>query len=313
MAVLWIQAYLHCPSFIVVCSVILGALVILFRLAPRSPPLPPGPAGLPVLGNLLQIPRANRHLAYFDWSRQYGPVISLKVLGKIIIVVNTRQAVQDIFEKRAAITAQRPDTVMGHYIADLNKMPGVTNNMILHRQYRRMFAQAFNPREVQMHYWDIQMEEMQRAVMEMLAGTFKNPISAIKRLKAATIPISSKSQSSSKTSSVVFSRPGVYLVEILPLLRFLPDWLPGAGFKREGQRVRQRAVELTEEPFNLVKREMLTGSIQRNFISRLLADENGKLTGDLEEEEYVKWAASTLYASGMDTVGVASNVAYVAY
>lgn len=29
--------------------------------------------------------------------------------------------------------------------------------------------------------------------------------------------------------------PGKYLVEMFPILRFLPAWFPGAKFKREGQ------------------------------------------------------------------------------
>lgn len=33
----------------------------------------------------------------------------------------------------------------------------------------------------------------------------------------------------------IISVPGRYIVEVFPTLRFLPSWLPGAKFKREGE------------------------------------------------------------------------------
>lgn len=35
-------------------------------------PLPPGPKGLPVLGNILDIPIEQEWLTYTDWGKKYG-------------------------------------------------------------------------------------------------------------------------------------------------------------------------------------------------------------------------------------------------
>ena len=39
----------------------------------------PGPRGLPLLGNLLQVERASLHLAAERWSRQYGDYFTFRM------------------------------------------------------------------------------------------------------------------------------------------------------------------------------------------------------------------------------------------
>ena len=36
-------------------------------------PLPPGPKGWPLIGNLLDVPQANFVETYTEWARKYGP------------------------------------------------------------------------------------------------------------------------------------------------------------------------------------------------------------------------------------------------
>jgi len=52
------------------------------------------------------------------------------------------------------------------------------------------------------------------------------------------------------------SQPG-WLVEIFPLLRFVPAWMPGAGFKRRAAWVRQRMANLELFPFNWAKEQIV--------------------------------------------------------
>lgn len=43
--------------------------------------------------------------------------------------------------------------------------------------------------------------------------------------------------------------PGKYLVDSLPFLKYIPDWLPGAGFKREGKKYKELTEQFREAPF----------------------------------------------------------------
>jgi hypothetical protein len=39
---------------------------------PQGLPFPPGPKGLPVLGNMLQLPQSEQWKVYQEWTKQYG-------------------------------------------------------------------------------------------------------------------------------------------------------------------------------------------------------------------------------------------------
>jgi hypothetical protein len=63
-------------------SVILAVLgAIAFKLilnrVRQAAPLPPGPKGLPLLGNALDMPKSRKWLTFTKWGEQYGPFISL--------------------------------------------------------------------------------------------------------------------------------------------------------------------------------------------------------------------------------------------
>lgn len=51
--------------------------------------------------------------------------------------------------------------------------------------------------------------------------------------------------------------PGAYLVNIFPLLQYVPTWFPGAGFHRFAQKVRVMTREMQDGPFNFVRKNMV--------------------------------------------------------
>jgi hypothetical protein len=53
------------------------------------------------------------------------------------------------------------------------------------------------------------------------------------------------------------SEPGAFLVDIIPLLKYVPSWVPGAGFQKEAVRMRSELEKLYDVPYAFVKREMV--------------------------------------------------------
>jgi cytochrome P450 len=64
-----------------------------------SSPLP-GPKGLPLLGNLLQIDLSKLHLILEEWAELYGPLYRFKLINKPLVVVSDSELIQQILRDR---------------------------------------------------------------------------------------------------------------------------------------------------------------------------------------------------------------------
>jgi hypothetical protein len=104
------------PSKIEYLLVLLVVLWVLSRTGRRPKNYPPGPPTLPLIGNLHQIPRRKRHLQYEKWAREYGPIYSLMLGTKVMIVLNSDEAIRDLVDKRGAIYSSRPESYIGQNI-----------------------------------------------------------------------------------------------------------------------------------------------------------------------------------------------------
>lgn len=51
--------------------------------------------------------------------------------------------------------------------------------------------------------------------------------------------------------------PGAFLVDLIPALKYVPAWFPGAGFKRKAARWRQINQEVSVRPFEMVKEQLV--------------------------------------------------------
>ena len=90
----------------------------------RGLPYPPGPRPLPLIGNLLDIPKEFSWLSYTQLSKNHGmiyfaekgllteamtgDVLSFHVFGKVIVVLNSFKASKDLLERRGDIYSDRP-------------------------------------------------------------------------------------------------------------------------------------------------------------------------------------------------------------
>ena len=110
---------------LVLVSSLVAFLAIRDRQRRRGLPYPPGPRPLPLVGNLLDIPKEFSWLSYMHLSKKHGmiysaargfltepmatgDVLSFRVFGTVIVVLNSIKANKDLLERRGDIYSDRP-------------------------------------------------------------------------------------------------------------------------------------------------------------------------------------------------------------
>jgi hypothetical protein len=88
------------------------------------------------------------------------------------------------------------------------------------------------------------------------------------------------------------SRVGEILIPVI--VRYIPDWFPGAGFKKVAREYSQNVRKMLDLPFAFTKFQMANKAHSTSMASTLI--EQG------EDEDVIKWSAVSLYAAGFDTV-----------
>lgn len=101
-------------SLYAIFAIGLALYLLKLWLAQRSAlPLPPGPKGYPLIGNVYDIPHHYPWLTYTEWAHKYGDVFSFNVFGKTTIILNSLEAVRELLEKRSSNYSDRPRMVLG--------------------------------------------------------------------------------------------------------------------------------------------------------------------------------------------------------
>ena len=107
------MAFLTTTNLVVFST--LFTLYLLNRLYQRTSkhdlPLPPGPKGLPLLGNIKDLPTPGI-LECHHWLKHkdlYGPISSITVLGQIFVIVNDADIALELLRDRAGKYSGRPE------------------------------------------------------------------------------------------------------------------------------------------------------------------------------------------------------------
>jgi hypothetical protein len=118
-------------------ALVVAVVYRLSRIGQRPKGYPPGPPTLPFIGNLHLIPKKKTHLQFKKWAEEYGPVYSLMLGTKTMVVLASDQAVKDLLDKRSGIYSSRPD----HYLAQVASgglrfaLMVHKNNVLLHARH----------------------------------------------------------------------------------------------------------------------------------------------------------------------------------
>lgn len=280
----------------------------IFKNRGRSP-LPPGPTGLPLIGNALQLPTHHEWFKFAEWGKTYGGVVHVSAFGQPLIILNSTNAITDLLEKRSGIYSDRPILPMaGEMIGYRDSVP-LCPYGARHRESRKLMHTGLAQHKmVDLH--PIQEQKMRDFLHSLLLAPEKLPLH-IRRVVASIVfqvshgytvrgdedPLVELAERATLEFSLA-SAPGAFLVDVLPILRYIPDWFPGAGFKKTAKAWRQTAITLRDEPYEEVKKQVAKGVAVPSFTSSLV-ERNPHPTP--EEEDIYKWVSTGFYSGGADT------------
>ncbi|TFK89937.1 cytochrome P450 [Polyporus arcularius HHB13444] len=296
---------------------VLCLFISVFRLRLRRPPLPPGPRGLPLVGNLFQIPEpsASPWHAYCAWGREHkSDVISVCALGTNIVILNSLNAVTDLLDKRSSIYSDRPELVMFNDLCGFKWTMGGSPYGDAWRDRRKMAHHEFHSSSVP-QYRHYQRKSTRRLLLNLL----QEPDDFSKHVRlwsGATIlsitydinvenhgnPYFVMSEKVSR-ASIELMAAGCRLVDILPIVKYLPVWFPGTSFKREAERIRAYADRMRDDPLDFAIKRMNTGYLGP-CAAKSLFEHYGKKRADPGAESadfLIRSTLGSLYIAGAET------------
>ncbi len=101
-----------------------------WRYRSHGRPLPPGPHGLPIIGNMFNLPKLKQWLGFQELSARYGmfflpgrrclvtltrgsgDILHFEVLGDSIVVLGSAEVIMEFLDKRSANTSDRTENVL---------------------------------------------------------------------------------------------------------------------------------------------------------------------------------------------------------
>jgi len=95
--------------------------------------------------------------------------------------------------------------------------------------------------------------------------------------------------------------PGKWLVDLIPALEHLPDWMPGAGFKATARLWNHTLLNVVNVPYGFAKKQVSSSKAGLSFVSKSIEQQKSEKEFDAQAEHAIKWTAASLYTGGADT------------
>ncbi|KAL1672543.1 cytochrome P450 [Schizophyllum commune] len=272
--------------------------------------LPPGPRKLPLVGNLFDMPSSYEWKKYMEWAKEFDTdIIHLDVAGKSIVVLDSYESAIELLEKRSKVYSDRPPFPMTLDLMGMNFNFAFapygdrwrTRRRLLHGALHASASVKYQPLEIKgAHAF---LRAMLNAGEDDLEAEPRHMTGRLILRLAYGLDIQKKDDPHVTDAEALLrmltksSIQGSYLVNSVPALKWVPEWVPGADFKRVARLWRGLGNATVDKPFREVK-ESMTGDIPPTSSFTFNCLEKGA------DESVIRDAAATMYNGGTDTTVV---------
>ncbi|KAH7146631.1 cytochrome P450 [Dactylonectria estremocensis] len=294
--------------------VALAAIVVRLLFTGRRPKnYPPGPPTLPLLGNIHLMPTRDAHLQFRKWADEYGPVYSLILGTKTLIVLSSDHAVKDLLDRKSSLYSHRPEMYVGQTLASGGLRLLMMGYGPTWRSFRKLVHTLLNvtTSKTYVPYQDLENKQM---LYDMIAhpGQFLQNIRRYSNALTTTMVFGWRSPiyEDPKLTQLFdgfsefadLNMTGVAaLLDSFPLLRSLPDFL--LPMQRKAKELHEKEKALYLNHWLKAKEDISAGTIKPCFCKGL-AEAQKKDGFDDDQAAYI---SGTLLEAGSDTT---SNTLY---
>ncbi|KXN81394.1 O-methylsterigmatocystin oxidoreductase [Leucoagaricus sp. SymC.cos] len=270
-------------------------------------PLPPGPpAESWIFGN--SIPKVFAYRKFEEWTKEYGPVFTLRQGFSTVIVVGRIQAAIDIMEKEGASTVDRPLSIaVGETLSGgMRVLLTPAGERALHAHLQPKSIASYSP---------TLMHSARQHILDILDEPSRHQDHAKRYAAAVVMALAYGKLPKSYFDPIVIAvnrcltrlgnnlRPGLWRVDNWPILRYVP------GYLKELQDGHQEELELFQSQLNEVREKMARGEELSQSFGKYLIERQKELELSDDEASYL---AGSMFGAGSDTTASAISVGVMA-
>uniref|UniRef100_A0A8H8CI81 Cytochrome P450 n=1 Tax=Psilocybe cubensis TaxID=181762 RepID=A0A8H8CI81_PSICU len=277
-------------------------------------PYPPGPKPMPLIGNMLDFPAQHAAKVYLEWEKTYNsPLLHAEALGTHVLVINSLDDANALFDRpeRAKIYADKPQKpilkLIGWDSINLSIMPYGEE----WRQHRKICHQNFNVQAAR-QYQPVQAKKVRNLLLNLLEKPeqFKDhsklfsvslSISAmyghdVESIEDPCVKLADDALQLGQTLLV----PGGSLIDLVPILRHIPEWCPLLPSRKVAAKVNYMTQEVLKITLDHVKESFKSGTVVPSLVTRFY-DKKYSFGATQAEEDLIKNVAYTVYGGASDT------------
>lgn len=268
---------------------------------------PPGPRPDFLIGNLRHLPKGRWYETFTAWQKIYGDMIYMTALGRGVLVINSLNMAEELAVKRSAIYSGR-----AHYrmLGDLMGWNWILTGMdpgAKHTESRKIIRQSLG--SITLPRYDHIILDQQEKLLTSFDGFRGHPLEVLTQAVASVIIRVAYGDgvfeeigenlielNTATVRQMNWVAGQFWLVEYLPILKYLPDWTPGAEFKL----VAKEGYELQ----NAIRHWPFTKALEhwgRGTVGTCLAAEHLETGYDRERLDLIRDVLGVLFGAGVDT------------